>query len=264
MSVRYHIGFGPEHIEGVDIAIVVGDPRRAETIAKEHLAFEGELSTNRGLDSYLGRTPGGRRIVVATTGMGAPSTSIVVNELAQVGIRHLIRVGTSGSIQSHVHAGSVVISRGALCRQGAAEDIAPRDYPAAASPFWTLALAEAARARGVDWHVGLTASVDTFYEGQERTEISFNQHLLPSRQGLIEAYRALRILNFEMESGTLFKMANAYGLGAACVCAIIAARDASESVAHEVKAKAVEDAIGVAVAAVDGIEPAWLSEHHRW
>jgi uridine phosphorylase len=262
--IRYHIGFGPDDIDGIDVAILCGDPGRAERVAREHLTFEKVLSTNRALNSFVGRTPGGRRVVSATSGMGAPSTSIVVNELAQVGIRHIVRVGTTGSIQPHVHAGSVVISRAALCRQGAADDIAPPEYPAAASPFWTLALTQAAESLGVDWHVGLTASVDTFYEGQERTSTSFNPHLIPSRQGLIEAYKALRVLNFEMESGTLFKMANAYGLGAACVAAVIAARDDAESVDLDVKAQAERDAIRVAVAAIDGIDPQWLSEKHRW
>lgn len=263
-SIRYHIGFGPDDIDGIDVAILCGDPERAEKVARQHLTFEKALSTHRALNSFVGVTPGGKRIVSATSGMGAPSTSIVVNELAQVGIRHIVRVGTTGSIQPHVRSGSVVISRASLCRQGAADDIAPPEYPAAASPFWTLALANAAKELGVDWHVGLTASVDTFYEGQERTETSFNHHLIPSRRGLIETYKALRVLNFEMESGTLFKMANAYGLGAACVAAVIAARDEAESVAMEVKAQAEEDAIRVAVAAVDGIDPGWLDARHRW
>ncbi|MEZ4317757.1 MAG: nucleoside phosphorylase [Myxococcota bacterium] len=263
-DVRYHIGFGPDDIDGIDVAILCGDPDRASRVAHEHLGFEKVLSTNRGLNSYVGRTPGGRRVVSATSGMGAPSASIVVNELAQVGIRHILRVGTCGSIQPHVPAGSVVISRGALCRQGAAEDIAPTEYPAAASPFWTLALVDAARKLGVDWHVGLTASVDTFYEGQERTETSFNPNLLPSRTGLIDAYQALRVLNFEMEAGTLFKMASVYGLGAACICAVVAARGRAESVALDLKAQAERDALRVAVAAIDGIDPVWLDDHHRW
>ncbi len=263
-KIRYHIGFGPDDIDGIDVAILCGDPGRAERVARDHLTFEKTLSTNRALNSFVGRTPGGRRVVSATSGMGAPSTSIVVNELAQVGIRHIIRVGTCGSIQPHVKTGSVVISRASLCRQGAADDIAPKEYPAAASPFWTLALADAAKNLGIDWHVGLTASVDTFYEGQERTDTSYNHTLIPSRKGLIESYKALRVLNFEMESGTLFKMANAYGLGAACIAAVVASRDEAESVAVEAKAKAEYDAIRAAVEAVDGIDPNWLDMHHRW
>lgn len=260
----YHIGFGPDDVEGVDIALISGDPDRAERIATRHLQLEKPLSTVRGLNSFIGVTPGGVRVLSATSGMGAPSLSIVVNELAQVGIRHLIRIGTCGSIQPGVPAGSLVISRAALCRQGAAADIAPVEYPAAASPFWTLALVEAARARGADWHVGVTASVDTFFEGQERTDTSFNPMLRRSQRGMIDEYRSLRILNFEMEAGTLFKMAGVYGLGVGCVCAVVAARTEAETVSPEAKATAETQAIGVAVDAVDGIDPAWLDDHHRW
>jgi uridine phosphorylase len=134
-NIRYHIGFGPDDTDGIDVAILCGDPERADRVAREHLTFEKTLSMNCGLNSFVARTPGGRRVVSATSGMGAPSTSIVVNELAQLGIRHIIRVGTCRSIQPHAPTGSVVISRAALCRQGAADDIVPKEYPAAASPF---------------------------------------------------------------------------------------------------------------------------------
>ena len=67
-----------------------------------------------------------------------------------------------------------------------------------------------------------------------------------------------------MEAGTLFKMASVYGLGAACVCAVIAARTEDESVSQAAKAKAEADAIDVAVHAVDDISPDYLDAHHRW
>jgi uridine phosphorylase len=211
------------------------------------------LSEHRGLNSYIGSLSSGRRLISATSGMGAPSLSIVVNELIQVGIRQIIRVGTCGSIQPHVPAGSVVITRASLCRQGAANDIAPIEYPAAADPFLTVALVQAARELGVAHHVGITASVDTFYEGQERGE-SANPHLLRWLHGITEEYRRLNILNYEMESGTLFKMAGAYGFAAGCVCAVIAQRTSGEQVAIDQKAAAVEQAIRVALRAAERLE----------
>ncbi|MBE0689991.1 MAG: nucleoside phosphorylase [Anaerolineae bacterium] len=263
-DIKYHIGFGADDIAGAEIALLCGDPVRAEKIANEYLTLEKPLSTVRGLNSYVAATPGGKRIVSATSGMGAPSLSIVVNELAQVGIRHIIRIGTCGSIQPHVLSGSVVITRAALCRQGAANDIAPVEYPAAANPFWTAALVNAAREVGADWHVGLTASVDTFYEGQERTESSYNKHLLRTQTGAIDEYQHLRVLNFEMEAGTLFKMASVYGLGAACICGVIAARVEAEAPSHEAKVKAEARAIQTAIRAIDTIDPALLGEAYRW
>ena len=72
--------------------------------------------------------------------------SIVVNELVQVGITTIIRIGTSGSIQDHVPTGSVVIGSGALTRQGAALDIAPAEFPSVADPFLTVFVFAAAAA----------------------------------------------------------------------------------------------------------------------
>lgn len=250
-SKLYHIGFGVDDLRGtgVSAALLCGDPDRARLIAERHLRDAVCLSENRGLNSYLGFLPNGRPVLSATSGMGAPSLSIVVNELVQVGIRTIIRVGTSGSIQPHVLPGEVVISSAALCRQGAAQDIAPVEYPAAADPFLTVALARAAQKLGVPYHVGITASVDTFYEGQERVD-SANPRLLRWLRGITEEYRQLNILNYEMESGTLFKMGGVYGFAAGCICGVIAQRTAGENVVLEAKSVAVDRAIAVAIQAL--------------
>ena len=209
------------------------------------------LARNRGLDAFAATLPGGAPVVCATSGMGAPSTSIVVNELVQVGIGTIIRVGTSGSIQEHVRIGSVVIGAAALVNQGAALDIAPPGFPAAADPFLTVALADAATALGVDHHVGVMASTDTFYEGQEREASSANPHLLRRLRGMIDEYHDLGVLNFEMEAATLFTMGQVYGFHAGCAVGIIAQRHDAEGVDLAAKDRAVDNAVRVAVAAAD-------------
>jgi uridine phosphorylase len=249
----YHIGFGRGDLgdELPQVALLSGDPERAHLIAQAHLSDVRMLSEHRGLNSYVGRLPNGKPLISATSGMGAPSLSIVVNELVQVGIKQIIRVGTCGSIQAHVLPGSVVITRAALCRQGAANDIAPPEYPAAADPFLTVALVEAARELQIDHHLGITASVDTFYEGQERSASSANPHLLRRLQGVTQEYRDLNVLNYEMEAGTLFKMGGVYGFAAACICGVVAQRTSAESIVLEQKATAVENAIRVALRAAE-------------
>ena len=259
MSGGYHIGFGQADLGGAapTLAFLCGDPERTRRLAEETPGVRcvRVLSVNRGLASYLVRLPGGRPAIAATSGMGAPSLSIVVNELFGAGLRQIVRVGTCGAIADGIAVGDVVISRAALCRQGAADDIAPPGYPAAADPFLTVALVRAARALGVRWHLGVTASVDTFYEGQERTASSANPHLLRRLQGITEEYRALGVLNYEMEAGTLFKMGGVYGFAACCVCAVLAERRAAEEVAVAAKREAEETAIAVAIAAAEA-EPA--------
>ena len=95
------------------------------------------------------------------------------------------------------------------------------------------------------------ASVDTFFEGQERSASSANPHLLRRLRGMIDEYHDLGVLNFEMEAGTLFKMGAVYGFAAGCVCAIIAQRTEDESPREGEKDAAVDRAIQVALAAAD-------------
>ncbi|MBA3281653.1 MAG: nucleoside phosphorylase [Acidimicrobiia bacterium] len=251
-DAQYHLGFGRSDLpEGCDLVLLSGDPGRSELLATEHLTDGRPLGRNRGLDSYLARLPGGRPVICATSGMGAPSMSIVVNELVQVGARTIIRIGTSGSIQDDVRAGHVVIGSSALTNQGAADDVAPVQYPAAANPFLTVALARAATRLGVVHHVGTVASTDTFFEGQERSASSANPHLLRRLVGTIDEYAGLGILSFEMEAGTLFKMGGVYGFAAGCVVGVVAQRTEDESVDLAEKDAAVDRAIRTAIEAAD-------------
>ena len=245
----YHIGFSKSDF-GVDApqtVLLSGEPERSQYIASTYLQNVKPLSEYRGLNSYWGYLPNGTPILVATSGMGASSLSIVVNELVQVGIKQFIRIGTCGSIQPSVSLGSIVVSQAALCRQGAALDIAPIEYPAVADPYLTVALVDTARKLNIPCHLGITASVDTFYEGQERTESSANVNLQPWLKGITATYRQLNILNYEMESGTLLKMAGVYGFAAACVCAVVAQRNEAETIVIADKNDTVKKAIAVAV-----------------
>ena len=244
----YHIGFRKEDLGDrlPQIVLLSGEPERSRYIANTYLQNIKLLSQYRGLDSYLGFL-NDKPVLIATSGMGAPSLSIVVNELVQLGIKQFIRIGTCGSIQPQVEIGDVVISQAALCRQGAANDIAPPEYPAVADPFLTVRLVTTAKKLDIPYHLGITASVDTFYEGQERIESSANPYLLSRLKGITEEYRRLNVLNYEMEAGTLFKMAGVYGFAAACVCGVVAQRTKNENIAIADKSLAVDRAIKIAI-----------------
>jgi len=246
----YHIGFGkPDLGENPPIAaLLCGDPERARVIAQETDGVRciKTLSENRGLNSYLCERPDGKRFCSMTTGMGGACLSIVANEAFQVGIRRMIRVGTCGSIQDHICSGSVAIASAAVCYQGAADDIAPPQFPAVCDPFLTVRLAHCAAELGVEHHVCICASTDTFYEGQERVS-GANPTLLRRHSGLIEELRSLNVGFFEMETATLAKMGAVYGFEAGSVCAVIADRSESEMPKLELKAQAVDDAVRVAL-----------------
>jgi uridine phosphorylase len=89
-----------------------------------------------------------------------------------------------------------------------------QNIPQWRNPFLTVALVKSAQFLAVNYHLGITASVDSFYEGQERIVSSANPYLQRHLEGITEEYRRLNILNYEMEAGTLFE--NGGGLWIYC------------------------------------------------
>ena len=92
-----HLQLTRDDLAGAPLAIVPGDPARVARIA----ALTDDpvhLASNREFTSWRGSVDG-VPIVMCSTGVGGPSTSIAVEELAQLGVRTFLRVGTTGSIQ---------------------------------------------------------------------------------------------------------------------------------------------------------------------
>ena len=107
---QFHIG-----LEAGDIGetvILPGDPARSKRIASamEQPKFVAE---SREYTTYTGTT-GGVKVSVMSTGMGCPSVAIGVEELANIGARNLIRLGTCGALQPE-STGSLIVATGA-CR----------------------------------------------------------------------------------------------------------------------------------------------------
>src|SRR2546426_10229725 len=125
---QYHIRAQPGDVG--EAVLLPGDPGRAESAAK----LPGRprlIARNREYVTYTGDLDG-RAVSVCSTGIGSPSTAIAVEELAAVGATTFIRVGTTGSIQSHVGFGDLVVATAAVRGEGTTPGYAPLGYPAVA------------------------------------------------------------------------------------------------------------------------------------
>ena len=153
-----------------------------------------------------------------------------LEELAKIGITHCLRVGTSGSIQPQVKVGDFIITQASVRMDGASTHYAPLAYPAVASHSMTQSLLQAMQKLEVNnAHLGITASSDTFYPGQERYD-SFTGYVPRMMQGTLKEWQKLNVLNYEMESATLLTLAKVFGIEAACFTQVVAHRVASETV----------------------------------
>ena len=251
MSDVFHLGLTRDRLHGATLAILPGDPGRVAKIAG-HFADSTHLASNREFTSYLGDADG-VPIVVCSTGIGGPSTSIAVEELAQLGVRTFLRVGTTGAIQPNIAVADVIVTTASVRLDGASLHFAPLEYPAVAHFDCVTALVHAAREAGVTAHVGITAASDTFYPGQERYD-TVSHYVRRAFQGSRDEWAALHVLNYEMESATLFTQCAANGWRAGMVAGVLVNRTQQEipdpSVHARVESTAVDVVVGAARALV--------------
>jgi uridine phosphorylase len=222
----YHIDISGNDIGNTKTVIMPGDPARVEKIAKQLDKDSIHLTSNREYTSYLSAV-GDKNILTCSTGIGCPSTAIAIEELASIGIKNFIRIGTTGAIQENISIGDIIISNASVRLDGTSTHYAPIEYPAVADHYLTHYLVDSANKRKIDFHLGITASSDTFYCGQERYD-SYSGYVIKRFQGTMNEWKKLNVLNYEMESSALFVVCNALKLKSSALYAVIANRNESE------------------------------------
>ncbi len=101
-------------------AILVGDPGRALLLAQELLEKPKMSNHARGLWGYTGRTPAGDGLTIQATGMGGPSAAIVLTDLAELGVRRVVRVGTCTALGAESPVGELLLVDAAISTAGSA------------------------------------------------------------------------------------------------------------------------------------------------
>ena len=192
----------PIHLEGLagqiaSVVLLPGDPDRACMIADEYLESAVRYTARRGLTGFTGSWRG-CPISVQASGMGGPSAAIVTEELAMLGAKVIIRIGTCGTLQQDVLAGSLVIANAACACDGASSQLASiAGFAPTASWRMTSLLADSARSHGLAFTVGTVASMDLFYD---------------PRVGIVDGLRGLGVLALEMEAASVMTVCARHGL----------------------------------------------------
>lgn len=171
--------------------LLSGNPDRVPIIAS-FLKDSIKVSEHRGLVAYKGFSPKKSvPVTVLTTGMGCPSTAIVLEEAYRAGGRRFIRVGSCGSLQpgKEMDIGSIFIPHAAIRNDGTSHQLAPIEFPAAASPTIHRTLCDAAKVQNIQYVVGVVWSTDIYYTADP------NQ---------FQKWAKFNAVCVEMESSTLF------------------------------------------------------------
>jgi uridine phosphorylase len=217
-GVNYHLRIGPGDV--APTVILPGDRDRVGLISAGWDTFR-EVGQNREFVTHTGEIQG-QPISAMSTGIGNPAMATAVESLARLGVRTLLRVGTTGCIQPDIAIGDLVVASGAVRLDGASQAYVRPEYPAVAHPEAVMALVEACESLGYRYHVGITASTDSWYLGQGRP--GFNDYVPSFSRMLLPDLQAAGVLNLEMESSALLTIANVYRLRAGAIFAVVANR----------------------------------------
>ena len=186
-----------------EIALIPGDPGRVDRIAAQCDGAE-TVAENREY-KLVNATYDGVDLTVCSTGIGCPSAAIAVEELANVGVDTVIRVGTTGALQAGIEIGDMVVATGAAKEEGTSKRYESEVIPAVPDYDVLSSLVDGAEANGEDVHVGPIVSDDAFYN---ETDV------------YVEEWEAAGLLAIEMEAAAVFSIARREGLAAGAICTV--------------------------------------------
>jgi uridine phosphorylase len=191
-----------------DDALLPGDPGRALALA-QGLLTEPRMSNHaRGLWGYTGETPAGRPLSIQSTGMGGPSAAIVLQELAALGVRRAIRVGTCGALDPELKHGELIVAGDALAEDGASRALGAGEITEP-DPDLTGRLTAL---RGAPAPARIVTT-DLFYDAGAAEDSD-----LPRTRA--DAWIRGGAVAVEMEAATLFTLGRRLGVATACVLTV--------------------------------------------
>jgi len=142
--------------------LLPGDPGRIDKISKFLDSFR-DVNANREYRTSTGRYKG-IDISAISTGIGCPAAAIAVEELANIGAKTLIRIGTCGGLLREMQPGDIVIPTASMCFDGTTREYNPAIKKIAADNEVGGALVEAAKNLGIKYYAGINRTHDAFYE----------------------------------------------------------------------------------------------------
>jgi uridine phosphorylase len=206
-DLQPHIRIGNEH--QVRYALLPGDPGRVEEVAK-FLDQPEVIASNREYKTIIGSYKG-VRLFVTSTGIGGVSAGIAVEELKNIGVKVMIRIGSCGALQPHLQLGDLVIASGAVRNDGASYAYINKAYPAIPDTDLLFQVINAAKETGTKCYTGIVRCHDSFYTDKEQD---------------IDRYWSERgILAADMETAALFVIGGLRGIKTASILNVVVEKE---------------------------------------
>jgi purine-nucleoside phosphorylase len=171
--------------------LITGDPLRAKHFAETSLKEVDCFNRIRGMFGYTGFY-NSTRISIMGTGIGIPSTALYVHELIHTyQVKNIIRLGTTGAIQSQCALGDLILGDHAQTDSSAVAFVNNQPKQIASTKLLKQAQLSAHQLQ-LPVQTGGVYSTDLFYRDDDAT-----RWIAPAQQGMLAV---------DMETAMLYAM----------------------------------------------------------
>jgi len=187
--------------------IFSGDPWSVDVLAKmldsaEHVAFVREFNTYTGYYK-------GQKITVTSTGIGAPSAAIAMEEMYSNGMEVAVRMGTVMALRDDM-LGKFIIPIAAMREEGTSATYAPISYPAVADIELVNCMNKTVEEFSCSYSNGINCTVDGFYSQMKESRLSKQRQVNMNES--FKRLKKLNIIGIDMESSCILTLANLMGI----------------------------------------------------
>ena len=221
--------------------VLVGDPARVAVFSR-YLHQARQVNAERGLLTSTGSF-NGVPVTIAAFGMGAPIMAVVLEEVAWLGARVVLRAGTAMSVADPGWLGHFSVPMAALRGEHTSATYVPPEYPAAADPALLGRAVSELERLGYPLHTGLMASYDGFYS-ELFVMAEDGQKVTAPQLGRL---RALGVEAVDMETSALLAIGRYRGLRCAALCAITVDMETRQALRGEERARTEEALVRAAL-----------------
>lgn len=187
--------------------IFSGDPWRVEVLQKyldhpQHVAFKREFNT------YTG-TYKGVPVTATSTGIGAPSAAIAMEEMYEAGMKVAVRMGTVMGLQDEM-LGHFIIPIAAMRRESTSKTYAEESYPAVADIDLVNTMNQTAADFGKRYFNGVNCTMDGFYSHMHDSK--FSKECGIDMSNTFEELKKLHVSGVDMESACMLTLGRLMGV----------------------------------------------------
>lgn len=205
-----YMGGSPETVS--KYVLFSGDPWRVEVL-KQSLDDVKQVAFLREFNTYTGFYKG-VCVSVTSTGIGAPSAAIAMEEMYECGMEVAVRMGTVMALQDDM-LGHFIIPIGSMRRESTSKTYVEESYPAVADLELVNLFNQTAADYGKRYLNGISCTMDGFYTRMHDSR--FSKELGLDMTGTFEELKKLRVSGIDMESSCMLTIGRLMGVKTAVV-----------------------------------------------